>query len=85
VAGDNVDGSASTIFSLARKTYVRMPVIASSSPSSCRERWGWRRAGCGKERAAKVSGESGSGSEENAGIVDLSSKEPNMNGVRNCV
>jgi hypothetical protein len=62
VAGDNVDGSASTIF-----------------------RWGWRRAGCGKERAAKVSRESGSGSEENAGIVDLSSKEPNMNGVRNCV
>jgi hypothetical protein len=28
---------------------------------------------------------SGRGGGENAGIVDLSSEEPNMNGVRNCV
>jgi hypothetical protein len=44
VAGDDIDGSASTVFRLAGKTYIRTPVTASSSPSSCRERWGWRRA-----------------------------------------
>jgi hypothetical protein len=37
------------------------------------------------ERAAKASGGSGGGGEENAGVVDLSREEPNMNGVRNCV
>jgi hypothetical protein len=30
---------ASTIFRLDRKMYIRMPVTASSSPSSRRERW----------------------------------------------
>jgi hypothetical protein len=33
----------------------------------------------------KTSGVTGGGGGENVGIVDLSSKEPNMNGVRNCV
>jgi hypothetical protein len=33
----------------------------------------------------KVSGVTGGGGGENAGVVDLSSEEPNMNGVRNCV
>jgi hypothetical protein len=41
------------------------------------------RAAAGRERTA--SGATGSGGGENAGIVDLSSKEPNMNGTRNCV
>jgi hypothetical protein len=36
---------ATAIFSLVGKTYVRTPVTASSSPSSRREQWGWRRAG----------------------------------------
>jgi hypothetical protein len=34
---------------------------------------------------AKASGASGGGAGENAGVVDLSSKEPNMNGARNYV
>jgi hypothetical protein len=38
-----------------------------------------------RERAAKASGESGGGGGEGAGVVDLSSEEPNMNGARNCV
>jgi hypothetical protein len=72
-----------------------MLVTASSSPSSRRERWGWRRAGLRRgesgegerERAVKASGASGGGSggEENAGVVDLSSEKPNMNITRNCV
>jgi hypothetical protein len=33
VAGDDVDGSASTVFRLVGKTYIRTPVTASSSPS----------------------------------------------------
>jgi hypothetical protein len=33
----------------------------------------------------KASGASGGGGGENAGIVDLSSEEPTMNGTRNCV
>jgi hypothetical protein len=41
--------------------------------------------GCGGERAAKASGASGGGGGENARVVDLSSEEPNMNSVRNCV
>jgi hypothetical protein len=32
-----------------------------------------------------VSGVTGSDGGENAGVVDLSSEEPNMNGARNCV
>jgi hypothetical protein len=35
--------------------------------------------------AAKASGATGGGGGENAGVVDLSREEPNMNGVRNCV
>jgi hypothetical protein len=78
---------------LARKTYVRTPVIASSSLSSCKERWAGEEHGCGgeraakasEERAAKASGMSGGGGRESAGIVDLSSEEPNMNGACNCV
>jgi hypothetical protein len=34
---------------------------------------------------AKASGAIGGGDGENAGVVDLSSKESNMNGARNCV
>jgi hypothetical protein len=47
--------------------------------------------GCGGERVAKASGEraakpsGASGSGENAGIVDLSSEELNMNDTRNYV
>jgi hypothetical protein len=41
--------------------------------------------GCGGERAAKASRASGGSGGDNAGIVDLSSEEPNMNGVCNCV
>jgi hypothetical protein len=33
----------------------------------------------------KASGEIGGGGGENAGIVDLSSEEPNMNGACNCI
>jgi hypothetical protein len=62
-----------------------MPVIASSSPSSRTERWGWRRAGLRRERAAKASGATDGGGGENADVVDLCSEEPNMNGARNCV
>jgi hypothetical protein len=83
----------STVLRLARKTYVCTPVTASSSPLSCRERWGWRRAGLWQgesdegERGESGEGEwaSGGGGGENAGVVDLSSEEPNMNDVSNCV
>jgi hypothetical protein len=34
---------------------------------------------------AKASGASGGGCGENAGVVDLSREEPNMNDTRNCV
>jgi hypothetical protein len=34
---------------------------------------------------AKASGATGGGGGENAGVVDLSSEEANMNGVCNCV
>jgi hypothetical protein len=33
----------------------------------------------------KASGATGGGGGENAGVVDLSSEEPNMNGACNCV
>jgi hypothetical protein len=33
----------------------------------------------------KASGESGGSGGESAGVVGLSSEEPNMNGERNCV
>jgi hypothetical protein len=33
----------------------------------------------------KANGASGSGGGENAGVVDLSSEEPNMNGASICV
>jgi hypothetical protein len=87
VAGDDVDGSASTIFRLAMKTYVHTPVTVSSSPSSRREQCGWigEEQGCGGERAVKVSGVSGGGGGENARVVYPSSQEPNMNDAHNCV
>jgi hypothetical protein len=62
-----------------------MPVTVSSSPSSRRERWAGEEHGCGGERAAKASGATGGGGGDNAGIVDLSSEEPNMNGAHNYV
>jgi hypothetical protein len=73
--------------------YVHTLVTASSSPSSRRERWGWRRAGLRRgESGEGEQGESGKGERasgddggESAGVVDLSSEEPNMNDVRNCV
>jgi hypothetical protein len=37
------------------------------------------------ERAAKAGGATGGGDGENAGVVDLSSEEPNMNDACNCV
>jgi hypothetical protein len=37
------------------------------------------------QRAAKASGACGGESAENAGVLDLSSEEPNMNDARNCV
>jgi hypothetical protein len=53
---------ASTVFRLARKTYVYTPVTASSSPSSHREQWGWRRAGLQWGESGKEErGESGEG------------------------
>jgi hypothetical protein len=57
----------------------------SSSLSSRRERWAGEAQGYGGERAAKVSGASGGGGGDNAGVVDLSREESNMNGARNCV
>jgi hypothetical protein len=57
----------------------------SSSPSSRRERWAGEEQGCGGARAAKASGVSGGGGGENAGIVDLSIEETNMNDACNCV
>jgi hypothetical protein len=41
--------------------------------------------GCSGERAKKERGASGGGGGENARVVDLSNKEPNMNDVCNCV
>jgi hypothetical protein len=41
--------------------------------------------GCGGKRAAKASGAIDGGGGEDAGVVDLSSEEPNMNDARNCV
>jgi hypothetical protein len=38
-----------------------------------------------EERVAKASGASGGSGGEKAGVVDLSSAEPNMNDVGNCV
>jgi hypothetical protein len=85
VARDNVNGSTSTVFRLAGKTYVRTPVTASSSPSSRGERWGWRRAGLGQGESDKGEQASGGGGGENAGVVDLSSEELAMNDTCNCV
>jgi hypothetical protein len=58
----------------------------SSSTSSRTKRWARKEQGCGGERttkpsgerAAKVSGESGGGSGESVGVVDLSNEELNM-------
>jgi hypothetical protein len=44
-----------------------------------------RAAKVSEERAAKASRESGGDDGESAGIVDLSSEEPNMNDMRNYV
>jgi hypothetical protein len=45
---------------------------------------GERAAKASGERAAKASWESGGDGGESAGVVDLSSKELNMNGAHNC-
>jgi hypothetical protein len=59
---------------------VTMPVTASSWPSSRREWWDCRRAELWRDRAAKASGErAAKASGESAGVVDMSSEEPNMN------
>jgi hypothetical protein len=81
MAGDGINGSASAVFRLVRKTYVCTPVTASSSPSSRRERWDWRRAGL----RWGESGESGGGGRDNASVVDLSREELNMSGACNYV
>jgi hypothetical protein len=44
-----------------------------------------RRRRAGRVAAAKASGASGSSGGENAGVVDLSSEEPNMNNACNYV
>jgi hypothetical protein len=46
---------------------------------------GERAAKVSRQRAAKARGESGGSGGESAGVVDLSSKEPNMNDMCNCV
>jgi hypothetical protein len=43
------------------------------------------RVAAGGGRVAKASGATGGGGGENAGVVDLSREEPNMNDTRNCV
>jgi hypothetical protein len=83
VAGDDVDGSASTVFRLDERTSTRQfprprHYRHAGSGGAGEEH------GCGRERAAKASGATGGGGGENAGVVDLSSEEPNMNGARNC-
>jgi hypothetical protein len=93
MAGYDVDGSTSTVFRLAGKTYVCMLITASSSPSPRRERRGWRRVGLGRgESSADERGESGEGEQGEwlrwwgeCGDVDLSSEEPNVISMRNCV
>jgi hypothetical protein len=49
------------------------------------ERWAGEEQGSGGERAAKACGASGGDGGENAGVVDLSSEEQNMNDTSNCV
>jgi hypothetical protein len=44
-----------------------------------------RRRRAGRLVAVKASRATGGSGGENAGVVDLSSEEPNMNGARNCV
>jgi hypothetical protein len=83
VAGDYVDGSASTVFRLAGRTSARQEPCPRQSRHVGSGGAG-EEQGCGGERSAKASGVSGSGG-ENAGVVDLSSEEPNMNCARNCV
>jgi hypothetical protein len=84
VTGDDIDGSASTVFRLAGRTSARQYPrprhrhhVGSGGAGE--------EQGCGGERATKASGATGGGGVENAGVVDLFSEEPNMNGVRNCV
>jgi hypothetical protein len=84
VAGDDVDGSASTIFRLARHTSARQQPCPRYRHHAGSAGAG-EELGCSGERAAKVSGASGGSGGENAGFVDLSSEEPNMNGACNCV
>jgi hypothetical protein len=92
VAGEDVDGSASTVFRLAEKTFARqLPRPrhrrhAGSGEAGGEQGYdGDRAAKASGARVAKVSRESGGGGGESAGIVDLSTDEPNMNDARNCV
>jgi hypothetical protein len=85
VAGDDVNGSASTVFRLVGKTYVRTPVTCPLHRRHAGSGGAGEEQGCGGERAAKASGPSGSGGGENAGVVDRSSEEPNIKDVCNCV
>jgi hypothetical protein len=61
------------------------PHASNSSPSSRRSGGAGEEQGCGGERAVKASGATSGGGGENAGVVDLSSEEPNMNDACNCV
>jgi hypothetical protein len=84
VARDDVDGSMSTVFRFAGRT----SALQYTCPRHCRHAGSCGAGdeqGCGGERAAKASGASGGGGGENVRIVDLSSDESIMNGVRNCV
>jgi hypothetical protein len=84
VAGDDVDGSVSTVFRLARCTFARQQPRPRHRRHAGSGGAG-EEQGCGGERAAKASRATGGGGGESAGVVDLSSEEPNMNGTRNCV
>jgi hypothetical protein len=84
VAGDDVDGSASTVFRLAGRTSTHQQPRPHHRRHAGSGGAG-EEQGCSGERAVKASGVSGGGSGENASIVDLSSEKHNMNDACNYV